>query len=207
MPAPHTAETIANLLLEYFYDWNVDRKLSTITVANATTNDKLINILLEKLPCDSLILDGEVFHMRCTTHILNLIVKDGLEVISKGIERIRDSVIYWTATPNRVEKFEETPRQLHVSCSKKLVQDVTTRWNSTYLMLSTALLYKSVFTRLRQRDSNFKTCPLDSDWVLASEICDKLKLFYVVTEMLSGTNYPTTNIFFPQICKIKLAFE
>ena len=48
--------------------------------------------------------------MRCCAHILNLIVKDGLEVVKKGVEKIWDSVAYWTKTPKRKEKFEETTK-------------------------------------------------------------------------------------------------
>ena len=48
--------------------------------------------------------------MRCCSHILNLTVKDGLDVIGDGIDRIRESVHFWTATPKRIEKFEDSTR-------------------------------------------------------------------------------------------------
>ena len=54
------------------------------------------------------------------------------------------------------------------------------RWNSTYVMLSTALIYKFVFARLKQRESGYKTLPLEDDWVKARDLCDKLFLFYQV---------------------------
>ena len=54
-------------------------------------------------------------HMRCAAHILNLIVKDGLDVIQPAIKKIRDSVAFWTATPKRVEKFEEMAKFVKVS--------------------------------------------------------------------------------------------
>lgn len=129
-------------------DWNLDRKISCLTVDNCTTNDAMVEILLEKLDSSTLIDNGNLFHMRCAAHILNIIVKDGLDVIKVGVEKIRSSVEYWTATPKREEKFEETARQLRNMNTKKLGLDCTTRWNSTYLMLETALLYKEVFTRL-----------------------------------------------------------
>ncbi|KAL0349413.1 UNVERIFIED_CONTAM: hypothetical protein Sangu_1169100 [Sesamum angustifolium] len=114
VPAPHTAEVLADTLVESLMDWNIDRKVSIITVDNCTTNDAMINHLLQKLPTKDMLLDGKVLHMRCCAHILNLIVKDGLDIIGSSIERIRDSVIYWTASPSRVEKFEETARQVPV---------------------------------------------------------------------------------------------
>ena len=63
-------------------------------------------------------LGGSMLHMRCVTHILNLIDQDGLSLIGDGIERIRDSVIYWTGSPKRRQEFEENIRQLRVQCTK-----------------------------------------------------------------------------------------
>ncbi|KAL0462634.1 UNVERIFIED_CONTAM: hypothetical protein Slati_0151000 [Sesamum latifolium] len=110
--APHTAEVLAQALSEILMDWNIDRKLSTITVDNCTTNDAMFHHLLDKLPSKDLPLDGKVLHMRCCAHILNLIVKDGLEIIGGAIEKIRYSVMYWTASPARVENFEKSRSSL-----------------------------------------------------------------------------------------------
>jgi hypothetical protein len=58
--------------------------------------------------------------MRCAAHILNLIVKDGLELLKDAIENIRDSVAYWTATPKRIEKFEEIAKFVKVDIKIKI---------------------------------------------------------------------------------------
>ena len=42
VPSPHTAETLSNELVKCLLDWNVDRRLSTITVDNCSTNDAMI---------------------------------------------------------------------------------------------------------------------------------------------------------------------
>ena len=105
---------LSEVLIDSFLDWNIDRKLSTITMDNCSTNDVVIHVLLRKLDTSLIFLYRRVFHMRCCAHILNWIVKDGLEVIGEGIERIRDSVVYWTATAGRIEKFQESCRQLRV---------------------------------------------------------------------------------------------
>ena len=73
---------------------------------------------MNKLDTSSLMLGGSMLHMRCVTHILNLIVQDGLSLIGDGIERIRNSVIYWAGSPKRRQEFEENIRQLRVQCTK-----------------------------------------------------------------------------------------
>ena len=76
MPPPHTKEILSDVLLDFLLDWNKDRKISTITVDNCSSNDGMIDILREKISLNnSLLLNGKVFHMRCAAHILNLVVK------------------------------------------------------------------------------------------------------------------------------------
>ncbi|XP_065625443.1 zinc finger BED domain-containing protein RICESLEEPER 2-like [Quercus suber] len=207
VPSPHTKDVLAEVLVDCFLEWNIDRKLSTITVDNCSTNDAMIRLLLNKLDTSSLMLGGSMLHMRCAAHILNLIVQDGLSLIGDGIERIRDSVIYWTGSPKRRQKFDENARQLRVQCTKELVLDCKTRWNSTYLMLSTALIYKDVFSRLAKRETSYTCLPYDHDWEVAKDICGRLELFHSVTEFFSGRKYPTTNMYFALVCELKIALN
>ena len=104
-------------------------------------------------------------------------MKSGLEAIEFGVERIHDSVTFWTATPKRIEKFEEAARQLKLGYDKRLVLDCKTRWNSTYLMLSVSLNYKDVFYCLKQSEPQYKSLLEDNDWDLAKETCDRLIFF------------------------------
>ncbi|KAK3204788.1 hypothetical protein Dsin_018834 [Dipteronia sinensis] len=117
-PCPHTAETVCEALHDCVMAWNIDRRLSTLTVDNCSTNDKVIEFMLEKLNKNDLWLNGQLYQVRCCAHILNLIVKDGLAVIGDGIEIICDSVAYWVATPQRIERFVEVARQLNIECKQ-----------------------------------------------------------------------------------------
>ncbi|RVW67735.1 putative AC transposase [Vitis vinifera] len=176
VPPPHTKEGLSDVLMDFLLDWNMDRKVSTITVDNCSSNDEMINILVEKLSLsDSLLLNGKIFHMRCAAHVLNLIVKEGLDVIEVEIEKIRESVAYWSATPSRMEKFKDAARQLHV------------------------------FPRLKQREKYYMVVPSEEEWNMAKEICGRLKLFYNITELFSERNYLTANTFFIKVCEIKEA--
>ena len=83
-----------------------NRKLSSLTVDNCSSNDAITGILKDRLDVRALPLQCKFFHMHCCAHIINLIMKDGLEIIDGSIEKIRDSVVYWRATPKREEIFE-----------------------------------------------------------------------------------------------------
>nr|KAJ0197142.1 hypothetical protein LSAT_V11C700359350 [Lactuca sativa] len=202
VPCPHTSDVLSDILYVTLCDWNLDSKVSTLIVDNCTTNDAIIRILLEKLPLKSLMMNGDLFHMRCCVHFLNLIVQDGLSLIKFEIERIRESVAFWSASPTREQNFVIATEQLGIPYSKKLILDCKTRWNSTFLMLSVTISYKEVFDRVKTRDPKYTCFPTEQDWELASEICERLQLFYEVTVMFSGSKYPTANVFFPLICEI-----
>jgi len=63
----------------------LENKISSVVVDNCTTNDSMMDILFGKFASSSRMLGSKFLHMRCSAHILNLIVKDGLDVIGSGI--------------------------------------------------------------------------------------------------------------------------
>ncbi|CAI9297092.1 unnamed protein product [Lactuca saligna] len=93
---------------------------------------------------------------------------------------MRESVAFWSASPKREQNFVTAAEQLGIPYSKKLILDCKTRWNSTFLMLSVAISYKEVFDRVKTRDPKYICFPTYQDWELASEICERLQLFYEI---------------------------
>jgi hypothetical protein len=85
VPASHTHEVFCEVPYDSLVEWNIDEKISTLTLDNCTTNNSVIPYLIKKIGPYKLMLKGPLLHMCCVVHILNLIVKDGLEVIQLAI--------------------------------------------------------------------------------------------------------------------------
>lgn len=80
--------------------------------------------------------------------------------------------------------FEEIQKQLNQP-QLKLKQDVTTRWNSTYEMLSRILILKeSVITTIALLRSDLSLT--DHDWAVIEAAVPILKLFYDITVEISS---------------------
>ncbi|XP_077237236.1 zinc finger BED domain-containing protein RICESLEEPER 2-like [Tasmannia lanceolata] len=202
-PSPHTAINLCDTIYRQLLEWKIDGKISTMTVDNLTTNDSMCARLKEKLH-DTLPLEGKFFHVRCCAHILNLVVKSGLEVINNVIHKVRESVKYVKASQSRQQIFQKLARESKISSEKKVCLDVPTRWNSTFLMLQVALEYKDAFLQMTQRDLNYQVAPTKDEWENAKIICNFLKVFYDATNIFSATKSPTANIFFPELVSIRM---
>jgi hypothetical protein len=77
MPLPYNGASLVEKIYSLLEKW---KNIFSITLDNASANDLYVMNLKPKLnmkktlPCE-----GELFHMRCCAHILNLIVQDGLK--------------------------------------------------------------------------------------------------------------------------------
>lgn len=69
------------------------------------------------------------------------------------------------------------------------------------------LPYLEFFKCLKQCDPRYKCLPSEEDWKFATKIFDKLETFFSVTELFLGTQYPTSNIYFPKVFEIRLALR
>lgn len=59
VPAPHDKDALCGTLVNCLLDWNLERRISTITVDNSSTNNAMMRTLLdEKLNKRDLLLAG-----------------------------------------------------------------------------------------------------------------------------------------------------
>jgi hypothetical protein len=204
----HTGHRLAEALTEVFVKWDVEKKIFACTLDNASNNLVAVTDIIEDLKLNgngSLVCDGIFFHIRCACHILNLVARDGMAVISKALEKIKALVLIVKGSPLQWEELMKCATQCGLDTSKGIQLDVSTRWNSTYMMLRDALYYKPAFIRLKiaNRRKYEKISPSDSDWGMAATVFQCLEIFYDLTELLSGTSYPTANLFYRGFCELR----
>ncbi|KAK4278421.1 hypothetical protein QN277_016269 [Acacia crassicarpa] len=154
----HRGESIAKQIEDCLFQWGID-KVFTIIVDNATANDSAIAILKMRFKSwdgFAMVCDWEFLQMRCAAHILNLVVSEGLKEMNKSIELIRHAVKYVKSSPSRKRKFIMLAERERVESKSLLTLDCPTRWNSTYLMLESAVKFVKVFTWMEEEDEEYK---------------------------------------------------
>ncbi|XP_019160756.1 PREDICTED: zinc finger BED domain-containing protein RICESLEEPER 2-like [Ipomoea nil] len=191
LPPPHTGVDIIDGVMKSTKDWGIEHKIFTISVDNASNNDVAVRIAKQtfsrshKLP-----LGGKLFHVRCTAHIKTI------------VDDVRNSVRFINQSESRLMKFSEIVHHLG-NPVKKLVLDCVTRWNSTYEMLVVALKLKDAFPIFAQREPSYKCCPSLEDWTRIQDVLSILEVFYEATQVISGTKYPTSNVFLGVVWRVK----
>jgi len=63
------------------------------------------------------------------------------------------AVRYVRASPSCMDRFKSVIKDCRIQESCTVQLDVPTRWNSTFLMLESALKFQKAFKRLGERDT------------------------------------------------------
>lgn len=74
-------------------------------------------------------------------------------------------------------------------------------------MLQLAQELRPALQRYATLDKRFNFKLEDDEWVAVGVLAEHLRIFYEATLKLSGTKYPTLNLFFPEFCEVYLAIK
>ncbi|XP_073300079.1 zinc finger BED domain-containing protein RICESLEEPER 2-like isoform X3 [Primulina huaijiensis] len=208
IPSPRCGPQISDTVIKCAREWGLENKVYTVSVDNASVNDAAIKYMKEDFSRikNNIVCGGKLFHVRCCAHIFNLIAQDGLNEIKDIINIIRRSVDFIRRTDARLLKFAEIIKQLKLD-ERKLIYDCKTRWNSTYEMLKVAISLKEVFPRFKDQEPSYIDCPMEEDWEKLQKVFPILKVFYDATKIISGTEYPTSNLFLNEVYRVKMVLD
>jgi hypothetical protein len=208
LETPHTGLSMFNMVLKCICELNFEDKVFALTLDNASSNGRMAHMLRENLVSKKMLLGkGKFFYQWCAAHILNLVCQAGIDYLDPILTNICKTVKFIRVTANWKEKFAKIVTQKGISCEKSLALDVSTRWNSTFTMIKIALRYRRAFYDLERQDPQYEFAPSAEEWEEAKEVCKMLAVFYEATKVISGSKYPTANLYFQQMWQAKEALD
>lgn len=198
---PHTGLAIEDALSTSIADWGIKRKLLTITLDNASNNTKTVTSYLQNED-HGLLLDGVDFHVRCSAHILNILVQDGLVHVKEAIKKIRDLYRHIETSPSRLQTFNAMADLNGLPKKAGLTLDLPRRWNSIFDMINEAHPYKVVLNSYANQTKEVPA-PTEEEWAAAMSIGKVLKA--LEEAIVSTDRKPSAHMFLNMVLCIKNA--
>lgn len=216
----HTGANMSGVLLETLVDHNIQDRIFGLTTDNASNNKTLVDSLQQALPQDI-----NVIRTPCLAHVIQLSLNQLLDrlkavplndaaetrwtdrqsalakanaqtqnrEIPHTLNKVRYLAIYIRASPQRRDAFIKLqPQELGLIP----IQDVRTRWNSTFLMLRRAKRLRDFFGPFCA-DYNCEDMALDDEeWRQIDYLLCITKPFFDYTLALSKTRDVTAHLVF-----------
>ena len=67
--------------------------------------------------------------------------------------------------------------------------------------------FKEVFPMFKDREALYQCCPSPEDWEKVKKICEILEVFNAITNIISGSDYPTSNLFLNEVHRVKMLLD
>ena len=189
----HTGENIAHEIKNLIKEFKID-----LCAGLVTDNAANMSVAADKLG---------LRHVGCFAHTLQLAIEDGLKVpqIAKTLTVSRQLVSHFNhsllATNALLNKQTSTPKL-------KLVQDIQTRWNSSFYMLQRLLklrvpIYTVIFDEAITKVGDRARLDIkDSYWKIIEDVIPILEPLADITEVLGKENEPTASAVYVLLFKV-----
>ncbi len=191
----HTAINISHELQEILRDW--DLSLDGLT---AITTDNGSNIVLA---ADLL----QWTRVPCFSHCLNLAVEKACLIpeVSKALARCRRLVTYFNHSSKAVYSLKKKQEDLHHP-QKNLIQDVSTRWNSSYYMVARVIEQQqplcAALIELKKTDLMPDLMPSDIEFTTMEIYVEVMKPLATITEAIGAQKWVTISTVRPLLHKL-----
>ena len=187
----HTAINLADELQESFARWNLsDECLVAVTTDNARNIVNAVEVLSWQ-------------HFGCFAHTLQLGVKKSMEIpqVSKALARARRVVSHFHHSSKSYYILKQKQIDLHTD-QLNLIQDVTTRWNSSYYMVERLIQQQQPLCAALIEVKKTELMPSDVEVSVMETFLEVLKPIVEITETLGGEKLVTMSAVKPLLHKL-----
>lgn len=197
IPGSHTGANIATSLRNILSDWEITDKVVAIITDNGANIKSAVNDYFKKT------------QVPCVAHTLNLCVTDAIAdnvSFKETVKKSKNIVTHFKSSNLAADKLRELQTQMNLP-QLRVKQDVSTRWNSTLIMINRLL---EVREPLSAAMSHLPKAPdaLDaSEWHVLSDCTQVLQPLETMTEEMSGEKYPTMSMVIPLLRSLEHAIK
>jgi len=192
-PEKHTSLNLYDKFSSEIDKWNLRSKLVSVVHDSAPNIIKAMQI-------------GSGNNLKCFAHLLQLCVMKSLknDRIEKTLKVVRSVIGHFKHSTCATSLLEQHQTTLNLPCHR-LIQDVSTRWNSVYYMMVRFIEQKkAIYAALIDQNKLNLLCGLnDEDFQMIVKLTNILKPFQEATTTISGDNYPTASTILPIIHQLK----
>ncbi|KAJ4904962.1 hypothetical protein Rs2_18913 [Raphanus sativus] len=207
VPSPDSHFALNQPVAACLSDWNLERRLCSITVGQSVVNKSAV----ENLRCclsarNQHVMNGQLLLGSCYARLLSGMAQDmlGAEELRTPVKKVRDSVKHVKTKDSCSERFDELKTQLQTQSTKDLRIDNQTKWDTTYGMLLAAYEHKEVFSCLGSCDLEYKISMSPEEWRKIEVLCSCLKILFDAANVLTGPTRLTANDMYHEMTKLQL---
>lgn len=191
----HTATYLGTVLNTVCKDWNIPLcKVQAVVTDNAANIVKAVETVF-----------GKSKHVACFSHSINLIpakMFEKLPDLKLLIDKIKSIVSYFKHSVVAADEFRKS--QSASGTPLKLIQEVSTRWSSTYYMLERFMQVIDHVSAVLINQRNSPPMISAFEVAIVQEILKMLKPFETITAEISGEKYPTISKVIPMIYLLRV---
>ena len=175
-PGSHTGENISHMICQMMTDWEISEDRQHILVRDGASNMALGLQL------------ADISSVHCFLHILDLVIKDSIlsqRAIIDLCAKVRQIATHFNHSSLARQNIKNLQGEQGIQLPLFPVQDVSTRWNSTYLMLERAFHLKR---SLQIYTANNDDLPIltANQWNLCEKMLRILQPFFEITKQVSS---------------------
>lgn len=191
----HTAKNLADEIFSAINEWDIKNKVSMIVSDNCSNITSAVTKVLK------------MKHYGCYAHKLNLLVQQSLHPVEDLIKKVKTIVSHFKRSNKASQKLIKYQELQGAKQPKRILQDIATRWNSTFYMLQRFVdLEEAIKYSLAILDTDLT--PLSSDeWEICKQLCDVLRPCEEVTKEMSSEKYLNASKVIPITRGLKSALK